>query len=240
MEQEQQKKKKSLTQRISEKLGRGPDTDELMRDTLHDLTDIVSSMKNVFQDFETGYDEQLQEERSTWEKFQSKLPGFMQSSSMKNDEERVKRIKSNKSNLSELEDNLKKLEMVISSGSTSLEQLSEAYINSAIPGEKSDRALSELEKRMEMMEANVAGAMEDLAAQITLIKSALDNMAGQLDEQGVQLTNIDEKIDTLDGKLDKAHDMLKTISRKLTGNRVIMLVVAGTATAVILNKLVLS
>jgi methyl-accepting chemotaxis protein len=92
---------------------------------------------------------------------------------------------------------------------------------------------------METMQENISDAMGDLTAQISLIKSALDNMAGQLDEQGVALEGIDKKIDQIDGKLDRAHEMLKKISRQLTGNRMMMLVVAETATAIILNKLVL-
>ncbi|MCE7736722.1 MAG: hypothetical protein GPJ54_17705 [Candidatus Heimdallarchaeota archaeon] len=241
MEQEQvQKKKKSLARKIGEKFGRGPDADELMTETLSDLTDIVGSMKLVFEDFEDGYEKQLDEERSSWQKLQSKLPGFLQASKMKTEEKRFNRIKSNKSNLGELEDNLKKLEMIISSGQTNLEVLGQAALNAAVPGELSSKSMSEFEDRLQTMEQNVSSSMNDMGAQISLIKSALDNMAGQLDEQGVTLENIDEKIDTIDGKLDKAQEMLVKISRKLTGNRVIMLVIAGTATAVILNKLVLS
>lgn len=241
MEQEQkQKKKKSLARKIGEKFGRGPDADELMQETLSDLTDIVGSMKNVFEDFEEGYEKQLDEERSTWRKLQSKLPSFLQAEKMKTEDSRIKRIKSNRSNLSELEDNLKKLEIIISSGKSSMEMLGQAAINVAIPGETSEKAMNELESRINSMENNVSESMNNLNAQISLIKSALDNMAGQLDEQGVVLVNIDEKIDVLDSKLDKAQEMLIKISRKLTGNRVIMLVVAGSATAVILNKLVLA
>ncbi|MFV2014675.1 MAG: hypothetical protein ACC656_04565, partial [Candidatus Heimdallarchaeota archaeon] len=111
MEQEQvQKKKKSLARKIGEKFGKGPDTDELMTETLSDLTDIVGSMKVVFEEFEGGYEKQLDEERSAWQKFQSKLPGFLQASKMKTEEKRFNRIKSNRGNLAELEDNLKKLE----------------------------------------------------------------------------------------------------------------------------------
>ncbi|OLS22354.1 MAG: hypothetical protein HeimC2_29900 [Candidatus Heimdallarchaeota archaeon LC_2] len=241
MEQEQkQKKKKSLARKIGEKFGRGPDADELMQETLSDLTDIVGSMKHVFEDFEEGYEKQLDEERSTWRKLQSKLPSFLQAEKMKTEDSRIKRIKSNRSNLSELEDNLKKLEIIISSGKSSMEMLGQAAINVAIPGETSEKAMNELESRINSMENNVSESMNNLNAQISLIKSALDNMAGQLDEQGVVLVNIDEKIDVLDSKLDKAQEMLIKISRKLTGNRVIMLVVAGSATAVILNKLVLA
>ncbi|MHA2253459.1 MAG: hypothetical protein ACXAD7_24085, partial [Candidatus Kariarchaeaceae archaeon] len=102
-----------------------------------------------------------------------------------------------------------------------------------------DKAIKEIESKMEKMQDNMADAMGDITSQISLIKSALDNMAGQLDEQGVLLGDIDEKIEVIDGKLDKAHDMLRKISKQITGNRIMMLVVAGTATAIILNKLVL-
>ena len=86
----------------------------------------------------------------------------------------------------------------------------------------------------------MASALGDVGTQISLIKSALDNMAGQLDEQGVVLTNIDEKIEVLDTKMDKAQDLLVKISKKITGNRVIMLVIAGTATALIAQKFLMA
>jgi len=242
MEQKQEtsKKKKSLAKRIGQKFGRGPSGDELVKETLSDLTDIVSSMKIVFEEFESGYEGQLSEERSTWKKMQSKLPGFLQAKDMKLEEQRMDRIKTNRTSLSDLEDNLRKLDMVLSSGKTSFEAMGEAYINTAIPGRSDDAALQELETRIASIEDNVGGAMEDMTAQIGLIKSSIDNMAGQLDEQGVTLTNIDEKIDVIDSKLDRAQEALKKISRQLTGNRVMMIVIVGTSTAVILNKLVLS
>ncbi|MHA2276221.1 MAG: hypothetical protein ACXAC2_10655 [Candidatus Kariarchaeaceae archaeon] len=148
MEQEQlQKKKKSLAKRIGQKFGRSKDTDELMQETLTDLTDIVGSMKDVFEDFESGYEKQLEEERSSWEKVQSKLPGFLQAGKTKIEESRVKRIKSNRSNLAELEDNLKKLDMIISSGKSNLEVLGQAAVNAAIPGGISEKSMNELETR---------------------------------------------------------------------------------------------
>ncbi|MHA2171450.1 MAG: hypothetical protein ACXAC2_01305 [Candidatus Kariarchaeaceae archaeon] len=241
MDQQVQKKKrkKGLVQKIGEKLGKGPTADELAKETLSELTDIVGSMKDIFKEFEDGYFEQLTEERTSWDKVQAKLPSFLQKGKIKVEEKRMDRIKSNKSNLSELEDNLRKLDLVLSSSSASFESLGEAYIRTAIPGQANEETIKELEKKMETMQENISDAMGDLTAQISLIKSALDNMAGQLDEQGVALEGIDKKIDQIDGKLDRAHEMLKKISRQLTGNRIMMLVVAGTATAIILNKLVL-
>lgn len=238
--QETRKKKKSLAKRLGQKFGRGPSGDELVKETLSDLTDIVSSMKIVFEEFETGYEDQLSVERSSWKKMQSKLPRFLQAKELKLEEQRLTRIKSNRTNLSDLEDNLRKLDLVLSSGKTSFEAMGEAYINTAIPGDADSKSMNELEKRIAAIEENVGGAMEDMTAQISLIKSSIDNMAGQLDEQGVTLNNIDEKIDVIDSKLDRAQEALKKISRQLTGNRVMMIVIVGTSTAVILNKLVLS
>lgn len=230
------KKKKSLAQKLGEKFGKGPSADELVQETLQDLTSIVGSMKDVFAEFEDGYEDQLRDERNTWQKLQSKLPNFLQAQKTQIEEKRMTKIKRNRKNLAELEDNLSKLDIVLSSGKTNFEALGQAYINTAVPGQKDDKSLKELEAKVESMQSNMTGAMGDITAQISLIKSALDNMAGQLDEQGVALENIDSKIDTIDSKLDKAHEMLKKISRQLTGNRVLLLIVAGSATAVILNN----
>ncbi len=236
---ETKEKKKSIMKKITSKF-RGEKADELVLDTLSELKDIVSSMKVVFEEFEGGYEEQLEDERNAWQKIQSKLPKFLQTTQLKNDEHRLHRIKSNKNTLAELEDNFNKLELVLSSSTATIESISEAYVNTAIPGVRDDKALSELEKRMELVENNMSSSLGDINTQITLIKSALDNIAGQMDEHGVVLENIDDKINILDEKMDKAQNMLEKISKKLTGNRIIMLVIAGTATAVIAQKFLMN
>jgi DNA repair ATPase RecN len=243
MSQETRKKKKkekSVLKKITDKLSRDEtEPDDLVLDTIGELKDIVGSMRNVFEEFEDGYDKQLEEERSSWQKIQSKLPQFLQSSSTKTEEHRVKRIKNNKNNLSDLEENLSKLEIILSSSNQSLDMLSEAYVKTASVGSKDEeKTVREIEARMDKMQQDITGAMGEMTAQITLIKAALDNMAGQLDEQGVKLDGIDGKIDTIDGKLDKAHEMLKKISKQITGNRLIMLAVVITATAVVASKFV--
>ncbi|MCY3410049.1 MAG: hypothetical protein INQ03_00300 [Candidatus Heimdallarchaeota archaeon] len=236
MSEQEQTKKKGLIKKISEKF-KGERPDELVMETLTELKDIVSSMKNVFEEFEEGYEEQLEEERTAWQKMQTKLPSFLQSSQTKSEMHRMERIKSNKSTLAELEDNFNKLEMVLTSSSATMESISEAYINTAIPAHsRNDDAIMELEKRMEMISENMSASLGDINAQISLIKSALDNMAGQLDEHGVVLDGIDSKVNVLDEKMDKAQNMLEKISKKLTGNRIILLVIAGTATALIAQK----
>jgi len=232
MEQSQEKKKKkddkSLLKRLGDKFSRDPDPDELVLDTLGELKDIVGSMRTVFEDFESGYSKQLEEDRGLKEKLETKLPGVLQSKVTKNQNKRMDRIRVNRSNLSNLEDNLAKLELVLSTSTSSLESLSQAALDTQVVSSKSnDRAIQELELRMAQMQENIAGSMNEMTAQISLIKAALDNMAGQLDEQGVKLEGIDTKIDTIDTKLDKAHEMLRKISKQITGNRLIMLAVIG-------------
>lgn len=239
MSEQETKKKKGLMKKFSSKF-KGEKPDELVMETLGELKGIVSSMRGIFEEFEKGYDEQLEEDRTSLQKIQVKLPKFLQSGHMKTEEHRMKRIKGNKETLGELEDNFNKLEMVLTSSTSSLENISEAYVNTAIPGKKDSGALEELESKMELMQENMSNALGDINTQISLIKSALDNMAGQLDEQGVVLTNIDEKIEVLDTKMDKAQDLLVKISKKITGNRVIMLVIAGTATALIAQKFLMA
>ncbi len=231
------KKKSSLLKRIGGKI-RGEEKDEMVMETLNELKDIVSNMKDVFEQFESGYEIQLEEERTAWQKFQSKLPKFLQSKQLKNENRRIERIKSNKSTLAELEDNFNKLEIVLSTSTNNLESLGEVFVDTAIPGSPTDDAIEELEQKMEDMQQNLANALDNINVQISLIKTALDNMAAQLDEQNVILEGVDEKIDVIDSKLDRAQEMLKKISKKITGNRLLMLVIAGTATAVIITQLV--
>ena len=239
MSAQETKKKKGLMKKISTKF-KGEKPDELVMETLGELKGIVSSMRDVFEEFEKGYDQQLEEDRTAWQKIQVKLPKFLQPNDLKTEEHRMKRIKGNKDTLGELEDNFNKLEMVLTSSTSSLENISEAYVNTATLGRQDNKSLEDLENKMEVMQENMASAMGDINTQISLIKSALDNMAGQLDEQGVVLTNIDEKIDVLDTKMDRAQALLKKISKQITGNRIIMLVIAGTATAVIAQKFLMT
>lgn len=237
--QDEKKKKKddkSIFKRLTDKLSSDPEPepDELVLDTLGELKGIVGSMRHVFEDFETGYSKQLEEERGIKQKLESKLPESLQSSTTKNQMKRMDRIKNNKTNLKDLEDNLSKLELVISSSTSSLESLSQAAVQTqAVTSKSNDKAVEDLELRMQQMQENITQSMGDMTAQISLIKAALDNMAGQLDEQGVKLDGIDGKIDTIDGKLDKAHEMLKKISKQITGNRLIMLAVFAGAAAFI-------
>ena len=232
MEQDQKKKKKRGLLRFS----KDPEPDEMVIDTLGELKDIVGSMRDVFQDFEKGYSKQLEEERSGWQKIESKLPKMLQTGSTKSQEERMGRIKNNKENLTSLEDNLSKLELVLASGSSSNEAITQAYLQAASGGKSSDKAVEDLEKRMKQMQEDLTNSMSEMTAQISLIKSALDNMAGQLDEHGVKLEGIDGKIDTIDTKLDKAHEMLKKIATKINNNRIIALAVVGGIAAIILSN----
>jgi uncharacterized coiled-coil protein SlyX len=226
MSVQNKKKKKGIISRIGNKI-KGDAKDELVLDTLSELKDIVGSMREVFDQFEDGYEQQLTEERSTWDKIQIKLPKFMQSTEIKNEERRMERIRSNKNTLGDLEDNFTKLELVLTSSTATIESMSEAYLDSAIPGEKNAKAVQDLEKRMSDVENNLGSALEGINVQMSLIKTALDNMASQLDDQGVVMEGIDEKIDVIDDKLDVAHTMLKKISKKITGNRIMMFAVVG-------------
>ena len=56
--------------------------------------------------------------------------------------------------------------MIISSGKSSMEMLGQAAINAAIPGETSEKAMNELEAKINSMENNVSDSMNNLNAQI--------------------------------------------------------------------------
>ncbi len=232
---EHKKQKRSLRDRFKKK----PQTDELVSETIKELKDIVGGMKEVFSEFDKGYEAQLEEERSVWEKMQAKFPSFLQfSNSLKTEERRKNRIKSNKENLDMLQDSLAKLEMVLTSSQNNIEAMETEYVQALMPEAGSDKqAIKELEAKMEQMEGNIAEAMQHLSGQIRLIKSAMDNMAGQLDEQGVVLEGIDGKIDVLDTKLDKAQELIKKVSRQITNGRVLFLFGFITVTGVFLANM---
>jgi len=233
--QEQKKKKKSLRSRF----GKKPQTDELVTDTLSELKDIVNGMKNIFTEFDEGYEAQLEEDRNVWEKMQSKLPSFLQfSDNVKTEERRKSRIKNNKDNLDMLNDSLAKLEIVLTSSHNNFEAMESEYMKAIMPETSGDnQAIKDLETRMDQMEGNIAEAMQHLSGQVRLIKSSMDNMAGQLDEQGVVLEDIDGKIDVLDTKLDKAQELIKKVSKQITNGRLLFLFGFITVTGVFLTQM---
>jgi hypothetical protein len=237
MQQNQDKKKKSLSEKLGISKSQRPD--ELVTETLTELKDIVSTMKEVFAEFEVGYENQLEEERSAWDKFSSKIP-FLQSSDIKAQEHRKNRIKTNKSNLEGLEDNLAKLDMILNSSQGNFEAFGQQYMDLIAPGRKSDdEAIKELEDKMSIMQTNMVEAMGQLSGQIRVMKSALDNIAGQLDEQGVVLDGIDTKIDVLDTKMDKANDLIKKVSNQINNNRLLFLVGTTALVAMFASRFVM-
>lgn len=233
------KKKQTFAKRIGSKFSHKEKPDELLNNTMNELVDIVSTMKDVFHEFDEGYEQQLQTDQTSWEKLQRKLPSFLQSKNVQVEEHRKSRIKTNRKNLELLEDNLHKLDIVLNSASKDVELLGERYLDIVLPeNSRTEEKIEELENYMSAMQTNISTALNDFNSQLQLIKSTMDNMAGQLSEQGVVLEGIDSKVDVLDTKLDKAQSLLKKISRQVTGNRVLMIVAfTAVASAVVVNLL---
>ncbi len=234
------KSKKSLMKKIGEKLGRKDNTDDLIEETLTELKDIVGSMRDVFEEFDESYSESLKEKRGGLGRLKSTLPSFIKPADIKQEEARLKKIRRNKSTLAALEDSIAKLDLALRTSRQNYEEIGDAYLNlvKLEAGGKEDEAIRKVEERMNQMESNIAEAMSQLTAQIGLIKNSLDNMAGQLEEQGVIIKGIDEKVDVLDTKLDKAQKLIKEVSRKITGNRVIILIAITAISTVMLSGLV--
>ncbi len=234
------KEKKSILKKIGEKLGKKESTDDLIEETLTELKDIVSSMKDVFEEFDESYTETLKQKRGTLGKLKSTLPSFMKPDEIKREEKRLQKIRRNKSTLAALEDSIAKLDIALRTSRKNYEEIGDAYLNlvKMEAGGKEDEAIKKVEERMNQLEGNIAEAMSQLTAQIGLIKNSLDNMAGQLEEQGVIIKGIDEKVDVLDSKLDKAQQLIKEVSRKITGNRVIILIAITAISTVILSGMI--
>ncbi len=240
MSVQKKKEKKSLIKKIGEKLGKKDDADDLIEETFEELKDIVSSMKEVFEEFDHSYTETINEKRGTVGKLKASLPSFLKPDDIKLEERRLEKIRRNKKTLSTLEDSIAKLELVLKTSRQNYDELGEAYLNlvKLESNGNENKAIEKIEERMNQLESNVATAMEQLTSQIVLIKNSLDNMAGQLEEQGVVLHGIDQKVDVLDSKLDKAQELIKEVSRKITGNRVIILIAITAVSTVLLSGLV--
>ena len=240
MSVQKKKEKKSLIKKIGEKLGKKDDADDLIEETFEELKDIVSSMKEVFEEFDHSYTEKKKKKRGTVGKLKASLPSFLKPDDIKLEERRLEKIRRNKKTLSTLEDSIAKLELVLKTSRQNYDELGEAYLNlvKLESNGNENKAIEKIEERMNQLESNVATAMEQLTSQIVLIKNSLDNMAGQLEEQGVVLHGIDQKVDVLDSKLDKAQELIKEVSRKITGNRVIILIAITAVSTVLLSGLV--
>ena len=230
--------KQTWGKRLGEKFKKQKKPDVLMNQTLNELTEIVGSMRDIFNEFDESYDAQLDEERSLWDRMQAKMPSVFQlSENVKNEEKRKKRIKMNKHHLDELHDNLNKLDIVLNNSSTNFQDLEEDYID-AISSKNNNLDKKNVYEKINTMETNMAEAVQQLSGQIRLIKSAMDNMAGQLDEQGVKLEGIDGKIDVIDTKLDHAQELIRKVSKQITNGRLLFLFGALTIAGIAVTSMV--
>ena len=96
----------------------------------------------------------------------------------------------------------------------------------------------DLEKVIDEMKLEIYRSMEDINAQIRLLKTALETITEQLTEQGIQLERIEEKVDVVDKKLDKAQELIKKVARRLTGNNILILVLAGSVLSLLALSIV--
>ena len=76
-------------------------------------------------------------------------------------------------------------------------------------------------------------------AQMNQISKNLLTLTQRLDEQGVKIDRIDEKITDVQTKLQKIQSTLAKISKKLTQNRTLLALLAGSVIALVVVIVIL-
>ncbi len=229
MTEQKKKKKKSIRQKLASKFSqikKKPEDENLLAETISELKSVVRDMKEIFEEIDKTFEEETEKEKTFWDKLKSKMPQRLQPQDIRKEKQQKQKIRSNKERLEKLEDALSQFE-AISTMPGKEDMLAEEYLKLLKQDMGSKFKDEDLEKVIDEMKLEIYRSMEDINAQIRLLKTALETITEQLTEQGIQLERIEEKVDVVDKKLDKAQELIKKVARRLTGNNVLILVLAG-------------
>ncbi|UCE15030.1 MAG: hypothetical protein JSV04_07585, partial [Candidatus Heimdallarchaeota archaeon] len=105
----------------------------------------------------------------------------------------------------------------------------------AYPGEAiTSQNVGTLEEKLQILENSFLTSMTEMNEKMNQISASLTTLTKRLDEQGVKIDQIDEKITEVDNKLQKVQSTLVKISRKLTQNRTLLALLAGSVIGLII------
>ncbi|MFW9854039.1 MAG: hypothetical protein ACFFFG_03235 [Candidatus Thorarchaeota archaeon] len=236
-----------FTKRLSKwfKKPEEPTEKELLVNFIHDLESVLESMEGMAGDLSGGMSEQVVQKRSLTSKLLASLPRFLQPRDIQKQNEKIKEINETKRKMQLLRGTLGEISESIETMDLRASPPEQTGVGARIyeiayPGEViSSKNVGTLEERLQMLENSFLTSMDRMNEQMTQISQNLGTLARRLDEQGVKIDKIDTKINEVDSKLQKVQSTLGKISRKLTQNRTLLALLAGSVIALVIVIVVL-
>jgi len=222
-----------------------PSEKEMIVDFIQDLEGVLESMENMTEDISHGYSDQIINKRNFTSKITAFLPKFIQPSRIRQQNEKLNEIQETKRKMHLLKDALGNISESIDSmdlraAPIANDEIGNRIYELAYPGESvTSQNVGTLEERLKMLENSFLTSMDQMNTQMTQISENLTTLTQRLNEQGVKLDKIDEKITEVDTKLQKVQSTLGKISRKLTQNRTLLALLAGSVIALIVVIVIL-
>lgn len=222
-----------------------PSEKELIVGFIHDLESVLESMEEMADDMTSGYSEQVIVKRSFSSKILGSMPKFIQPSRIRQQNEKITEIKETKRKMQLLRGNLASIgesidSMDLKAAPPASDEMGNRIYELAYPGEAiTSQNVGTLEDRLQILENSFLTSVDQLNVQLNQISQNLTTLTQRLDEQGVKIDKIDEKITEVDSKLQKVQSTLGKISRKLTQNRTLLALLAGSVIALVIVIIVL-
>ncbi|MHA2055967.1 MAG: hypothetical protein ACW99F_20550 [Candidatus Hodarchaeales archaeon] len=214
-----------------------PSEKEMIKSFIGDLDDILVSMDSMANDMTDGFSDQIIKKRGFSTKLMSYLPQVLQPRSIRLENEKLTELKSSRLKMKSLRGTLARISNSVES--MDLKVRNRIY-ELAYPGEAiSAGKVVTLEEKLQILENSFLTSMDQLNAQLQQISSNLTTLTKRLDEQGVKIDHIDEKITEVDSKLQKIQSTLAKISKKLTQNRTLLALLAGSVIALVIVIVIL-
>ncbi|MFX0150556.1 MAG: hypothetical protein ACFFAJ_07260 [Candidatus Hodarchaeota archaeon] len=222
-----------------------PTEKELIKNFIEDLESVLESMETMTDDISQGFTSQVVQKRSLGTKILSSMPKIIQPSHVRLQNEKITEMQEAKRKMKLLRGTLANISesietMDIRATPAKNAEFGNRIYELAYPGEAiSTKNVGTLEERLQILENSFLTSMDQMNAQMNQISQNLATLAQRLDQQGVKIDRIDEKITEVDSKLIKVQSTLGKISRKLTQNRTLLALLAGSVIALVIVIIVL-
>ncbi|MFX0171044.1 MAG: hypothetical protein ACFE9L_03920, partial [Candidatus Hodarchaeota archaeon] len=216
-----------------------PTEKELIKNFIEDLESVLESMEAMTDDISQGFTSQVVQKRSFATKILSSMPKIIQPSHVRQQNEKITEMQETKRKMKLLRGTLANISesietMDIRATPAKNAEFGNRIYELAYPGEAiSSKNVGTLEERLQILENSFLASMDQMNAQMNQISQNLATLAQRLDQQGVKIDRIDEKITEVDSKLVKVQSTLGKISRKLTQNRTLLALLAGSVIALV-------
>ncbi|UCG90697.1 MAG: hypothetical protein JSU57_02915 [Candidatus Heimdallarchaeota archaeon] len=236
---------------ITKRLGRWlkkteePSEKELIVGFINELGSVLESMEGMADDISNGYSRQVIQKRSFSSKILASMPKFIQPNSVRRQNEKTEEIKETKRKMHLLRGTLANISesiesMDLQAAPPASDEMGNRVYEIAYPGEAiTSQNVGTLEERLQILENSFLTSMDQMNAQMNQISQGLTTLTQRLEEQGVKIDKIDEKITEVDNKLQKVQSTLGKISRKLTQNRTLLALLAGSVIALVIVIVIL-